>query len=393
MSMALTGLPLLVTVIGLAMLLPVIAVLTWDRQRWKVLRRVTALFACQLTLLASVALAVNRTQYFYSSWGELLGTTGVGTPVTGAQAAQHYALPAEQVWQRRPNASSLLPYPPATRGGPGAPDISPAAVRAAYRRQGNHGSMVIYVSLFGAFTGYRLPAAVYLPAAYFSGHSRKFPVLEMLGGYPASPQSWMHVLKLRSYLDSAIKNRTLPAAIAVVPTVDPNPPRDSECLNAVGGDQAGTYLGVDVPAAIERDFHAVRDRRGWALTGYSAGGYCAVNLLLHYPAQFSAAVSLSGYFHPQLDAGTGDLFAGNRQAWRENDPTWEVRHRALLPAAIYLAASGGDPPSVRAIHDFVPQLPPELHATVAWLPRGGHNGAVWRAFLPPALAWLGQRIR
>jgi enterochelin esterase-like enzyme len=389
--MTLTGWPLLAVVVGLALLLPLLTVLTWDKRRWRLLRRVTALFACELAVFAAAALAVNRSQYFYASWGDLLGTTGVGTPVSGADAAPHYALPTEQVWQHRPAPSSLLHFPQAVRGGPGAPDISAAAIGTAYHHQGNRGSLMLSVSLFGPFTGYRLPAAVYLPAAYFGDHSKRFPVLEMLGGYPASPQSWTHVLKLRSFLDQAIGNRTLPPAIAVVPTVDPNPPRDSECLNAVGGDQAGTYLGVDVPSAIERDFHAGLDRRGWSLTGYSAGGYCAVNLLLHYPAQFSAAVSLSGYFRPQLDAGTGDLFAGNRQARQYNDPTWEVTHRALLPSSLYLAASGGDPASIAAIHDFVPQLPPALHATVAWLPRGGHNGTVWRTFLPPALAWLGQR--
>ncbi len=391
--MALTGAPLLVTAITLAIGLPIVTVLVWDRPRHKVLRRIAALFACELMVFAAAGLAVNRSQYFYASWGDLLGTSGVGRPVGGPAAAAHYGLTGQGARQDRPTPSSLLAYPPAVKPGPGVPDITQSAIRAAYAKQGNRGSLVLYTSLFGPFTGYRLPAAVYLPAAYFRDHSKKFPVLEMLGGYPASPQSWMHVLKLRTFLDGAITRGTLPPAIAVVPTVDPSPPRDSECVDAVGGDQAGTYLGVDVPAAVERDFRATEVRRGWSLTGYSTGGYCAVNLWLHYPAQFSAAVSLSGYFQPELDRATGDPFAGNRQAGQSNDPRWEVDHRALLPGGLYLAASGGDPASVAAIRDFAPRLPPELHATEAWLPRGGHNGAVWRAFLPDALAWLGHRMR
>lgn len=42
--------------------------------------------------------------------------------------------------------------------------------------------------------------------------------------------------------------------------------------------------------------------------GYSTGGFCAVNLAIRHPDQFSAAVSLSGYFHAVTDNSTGDIY-------------------------------------------------------------------------------------
>ena len=49
----------------------------------------------------------------------------------------------------------------------------------------------------------------------------------------------------------------------------------------------------------------------WAVLGYSTGGYCAAKLAMMYPYQFSAAVSMAGYYTAIKDNTTGNLYGGS----------------------------------------------------------------------------------
>src|SRR5690348_6099856 len=104
--MSLTGKPLLALLFLLAVGMPVGTVVLWNRLRCpravKGVARFGMLVTCQLTALAAVGAYVNRDFEFYTSWGDLFGTSqprfeiqdgpgndGQARPVPGGMAAFH----------------------------------------------------------------------------------------------------------------------------------------------------------------------------------------------------------------------------------------------------------------------------------------------------------------
>jgi enterochelin esterase-like enzyme len=251
---------------------------------------------------------------------------------------------------------------------------------------------VIQVRLDGARAGVSRDALVYLPAAYFqrSQARRRFPVIELFHGFPGSPANWTRQLHLAQVLDGEIASSLMPPVIAVVPT-DGEFGRDSECVNAVAGQQDETYLAVDVPADIRRQFRALDTRRGWATLGYSTGGFCAVNIALHHPGRYAAAASLSGYYTAIVDRSTGDLYRRDGAARRWNSPQWLVAHRHVS-VPLYLVASRGDREAMRAMQIMRHAASGRLPLVTVTLPAGGHNFHVWYNASLTAFEWLGAHL-
>jgi S-formylglutathione hydrolase FrmB len=133
-----------------------------------------------------------------------------------------------------------------------------------------------------------------------------------------------------------------------------------------------------------------QSRTGWALAGYSTGGYCATNLALRHPDVFSAALNLSGNYIPYVDSTTGDLFRGDLAAKRSNTPMETIRDRRSCALSFYLFVSRGDPVGAREQREFVPRVKAPDAATAVALDAGGHNFNVWRNALPDAFIWLGR---
>jgi S-formylglutathione hydrolase FrmB len=233
---------------------------------------------------------------------------------------------------------------------------------------------------------------VYLPAAYFqpSQAQRRFPVIELFHGYPGNPKNWTETMHLAQTLDTAIAAGRMPPVIAVVPA-DDDPGHDSECVNAVGGQQDETYLAVDVPADIQRDFRVLDRPRGWATLGYSTGGFCAVNIALHHPDQYAAAASLAGYYTALVDRSTGDLYRGHTAGRRWNSPQWQVAHKPTT-VALYLVASRGDPEAMRAMASMRRAVGGRSPLVTVTLSGGGHNFHVWYSASPAAFEWLGAHL-
>jgi len=204
----------------------------------------------------------------------------------------------------------------------------------------------------------------------------------------------MHALDLASVLNHLIATHKIPPMILVLPTQDPDPGRDSECVDAVGGTSAGTYIGADVPDAIARQFRAMANRRGWAIMGYSTGGFCAVNTALHYPSRFSAAASLSGYFRPITDITTGNLYQGDTAAKQANTPLSTVRHHSGGPMSFYLFASAAEKAGseVRGDRGFAAAVRPPDRVTQVVVRSGGHNFQTWGRALPKAFEWIGKAV-
>lgn len=359
--MSLIGLPLLLLLSGALIAAAVATLVLWNR--WPRLLAWPARVLCLLLVMVlPVAVAgdvVNRYYGFYGTWSELTGGPA-DVRLTAAAEHRHQPVPAS--------------------------DLADGEAAAAH----GHGIMIPW-SMPGPRSGINRSGYVYLPAAYFdkARSTERFPVIELLHGYSGSPRNWLHALPIASMLDAEIAAGRMPPVIAVAPKeYDQN---DGECVDAVDGQKNETYLARDVVSDIAGAFRTATAPGSWATLGFSTGGFCAVNMALHVPGTYRAAVSLSGYFNALTDNTTGNLYRGNAAVRRYNSPQWFVAHRTVRPS-LYVFASGGDRSAYRAVGPFRRAVPAGTDLTVVTVPAGAHNATVWNAALPPALDWLGHRL-
>jgi S-formylglutathione hydrolase FrmB len=351
--LALTGLPFLLVLAGSAVAVIALTMLLWNRwPGWSAFP--LRLLSLLLVMLVGTAVAgdmVNRSFDFYSSFNDLLGNAGAGRGRAIAEPVQDFG------------------------------------AQSGTRR-------VIRVRLNGARSHLSREALFYLPAAYFqpSQAGRRFPVIELFHGYPGNPVNWFREMRVADVLDAEIAAGRIPPVIAVAPT-DNDVGRDSECVNAVHGEQDETYLAADVPADISRKFRALATPHSWATVGYSTGGFCAVNLALHHPGRYAAAASLSGYFTPVVNGDTGDLYRDDAAAQRRNSPLWLAAHeRPGASVPLYLVASEGDGEALQAMRAMRVAAGHRLPVVTVTLPAGGHNFHVWYSASLAAFPWLGGHL-
>ncbi|MFI5834225.1 alpha/beta hydrolase [Micromonospora sp. NPDC051300] len=322
---------------ALAVLAPVVTAVVWDRgDRWRRSAvRAGAATLCLVTLVSTVLVAANRQAETYPSWADLFGTAGAGE-----------AVPAD----------------PRSAG-----DRSP----------GNFTT----VDVAGTASGVSLPMLVYLPAAYDADPATRFPVVEAFDGFPGSPRSWVRGLGVATYLDSEISAGRMAPTVVLFPPQTTDPALDTECTDLTDGPRMETFLTVDVPAAARAHLRVRNDRAGWGLIGYSAGGYCATNLLLRHPDRFLAGASLSGYADPGIRVGDGSEHT-------TNDDRWRLRHLPQPPVALYLACARTDVPATRDTSALAGLAHAPIDLTTTFLAVGGHNMQTWRALEPSAFDWL-----
>jgi enterochelin esterase-like enzyme len=345
-----TGFQLLAA--ALAVLAPVAPALCWGvtgRVRRPVVRA-AALTLCLVTATVTTLAWLNGETETYPTWGAVFG---------GAQRA----------------AGDDAGEPPPLA----AADPPPTGARQPAGGSGRMTSVLIP----GSRSGMTMPAWVYLPAAYRRAAARneRFPVIEALHGYPGSPLTWVHRLRAQHYLDQEINAGRMAPTIVVFPFITPKALIDTECLDLPGGPQAETYLTADVPAAIRARYRVHTDRGGWALIGFSAGGYCATNLLLRHPDQYAAAAGLSGY------AGSG-LRTLDPATQRDTNVLWRLRHLPQPAAGLYLACAQDDRLAMRALHGISRLAHDPLEVTTGVVARGGHTDPAWMAMEGPAFDYL-----
>ena len=239
---------------------------------------------------------------------------------------------------------------------------------------------------------------VYLPPQYFSSayRSYRFPVIELLHGFPGLPQDWITVLDATTTLESLISEGRAKPAVLVMPDVNGGMRISLQCLNQVRGPQDATFLARDLPAYIGRLLRVRPPGPSWGVAGYSEGGFCAANLGLQYSRTFGYAGVMSGYFAPdrnQLDHPSRlvNPFGGNKALQRRNTPVDLLRSlppRTLIPQ-FWLGAGSADTVDVRNAEIFVQLLQLRQPAVPFRLvPGGGHTAFTWRALLSPMLQWM-----
>ena len=366
--MGLTGDGTLCVAIALFVLSVVAALFLWNRvvgrARWAV--RIGMLLLGDVSALLVAALLMNSAFDFYLSWAELFGSN------------PSVAVASAQVGRQDARLASRL--------------------SAAY-----HSGRGIVVSVPVTGRQSRVPtkpAWVYLPAAYGNPSlaNVQFPVIELLDGFPGSPQSWIQGMDIAHVLDRAIATGEMSPAVVVMPTQNVATPRDTECANALHGPQVDTYLTTDVRTTMVSAFRVQPSGQHWAVAGYSTGGYCAGVLAAQHPSLFAAAASIAGYNAAAHDITTGHLFGrhdpqlAQRLSERAN-LLWWVTHRPTDRRPILEIATRQDRHSLVADH-ILDRLA-AIHGWPIWqltLPRGGHNFATFSTELPTMFNWLTRSI-
>ena len=335
----------------------------WDAWRRRRLGRCITVLVAVCVVVLACATEVNRLGSFYPTLGTLIGTSS--DPAGGSDL------------EAGPDGDRLA----ATR-----------AVRVARSRSG-HGTTV-HLTVTGQSSHLTRDVDVYLPPGYDDADAAlRFPVIEWFPGFPGEPREVTALFGLPGILDDAIDHDRMPPAVVVVPDTNGEPrlSHDEECVDAVAGAADDTFLSADLRTWALSRVRVRADRPGWALAGWSTGGYCAMNLALRHPAWYGTAASQSGYDATAQDATTGDLFAGREDLRRANDVTEGLRSHPV-PLGLLVTAGIAERDEQEAAERIHLAAAPPVALTRITFPGGGHNTDAVRAQLPTILGWLGTQL-
>jgi S-formylglutathione hydrolase FrmB len=109
-----------------------------------------------------------------------------------------------------------------------------------------------------------------------------FPVFYLLHGLSDDSSTWLRRTRIEAYVAG------LPLIVVM-----PDGFR-SFYVNNREGHPFGDYIALELPAMIERTFHARTDRGGRCVGGLSMGGYGALRTALAHPDRYASATSHSG---------------------------------------------------------------------------------------------------
>ena len=380
--MELTGGALLALAIILAIAAPAATMLAWSRVRGvPVLRgaqRLALVAVCQLCAVLVTGVAVNDQFTLYESWDDLFGSNGTQTGAVQADPTEAGA------------NSSAGGTSSGTNGATGA---STGTGRNLFGPMPGTGR-VLHEQIRGPASGVTAKIWVLLPADYDqpATATKRYPVVMFLPGYPGTPTTWLHALHLQQVMDAEVAAGHVQPFIAVLPTMNVASPRDTECADVPNGPQAATWLGTDVPAIIQAQTRSLPPGPGWAVTGYSTGGFCTAKLTLTRPTIFGSGAVLAGYFSPSNDITTGDLYGGNPALQHANDPQWLLTHRPTPASHLLTVWSAQDPETAGPTQAFLKAVRPPLKADEIRMAKGGHNTQVWLGVLPQVLRWLSTHL-
>lgn len=353
--LSLTGRPLFLLMVVLAVVVPVIAVVVLSRRHaapagrrlgvGRVAGRVALVLLSQLLAMSALFLYVNNQYGFYTSWADLTG---------------------RQTQSAKIQANGMIK----AGGGAGTVEV---------------------MSVHGAAAQTTADTLVWLPPQYSdpgNAHSR-FPVVLFLPGQPSTEQAVFKHYDFATIASAEIQAGRIKPFIAVFPPLMTHPPRDTECTNIPGGPQAESWLSGDVPAAVAARYRAEPPGPRWSVMGWSTGGFCAAKLLLNYPQKFAAAVSFGGYYDPLTDSTTGNLFGGSAKRRDENSPRWlYTHHQGLAGGKLLMVTGQQDHYAWQSTQQMLAVSRGDKNVAVLPFATGGHNYRNYRAYLAPSLQWL-----
>ncbi|MFJ3897590.1 MULTISPECIES: alpha/beta hydrolase [unclassified Streptomyces] len=367
--MSLTGTPFLYTAVVLTIVALILPLVLWSRMRGpkavRVAARTLMLLFAQATAVTLVFVMVNNQNNLYDNWADLLGT--------GNHVQQAANLGRNGTGNISLNRLPKVKQDFSAAGGPGMSSAGQVEV----------------TQLKGRVSGVNAEVYVWTPPQYKEAayRHRKFPVVELLPGWPGSAKAWFGSMHVTQQLEPLMRSGRIAPFILVAPRYNLLAGVDTGCANIPGTVNADTWLSVDVPKMVMDNFRAQPAPKGWGVAGYSAGAHCAVKLAVAHPDRYQAAVSMSGYNDP---IGERNSLAAQNLALREaNNPYLLLRKAATPPPiAMYLSGESGDGYQAGVALEQIAKAPTSVH--VVFLPRsdGGHTMALWRPQVKTVFRWL-----
>jgi enterochelin esterase-like enzyme len=343
------------------------------RQPTRIAARVGMLLGVNLLVLLTAATQLNAQFLFFADWTDLKGALGGTSTLTALSRGGSAASAASRtVAGSAATAQTLLP------------PLPPGGVSS---------SGVISYTVTGPLSGLVGTIMVQLPPGYtgVANAAVRYPVLETFQGYPGTPAQWIDTMQLGSVMADAVAANRMRSALIVSPQLEFPTGVDTECAN--GGPahaQVETWLAQDVPNWVARTFRVQTARSSWASIGLSAGGWCAAMVAMLHPAQYSAAVVMSGYFTAEFGPLYDPFAAGSPLAARYN--LVALAQRAPPPVALWVETSHADPVSYGSSAAMLKAARPPLAVTATVLQHAGHRMSLWQGLLPTAVDWLGKNI-
>ncbi|MDH6219443.1 alpha/beta hydrolase [Streptomyces pseudovenezuelae] len=364
--MSLTGTAFLYTLIVLSVVAVVLPLALWSRLRGphalRAAARVLMVLFAQGTAVALVFVLVNNENNLYDNWADLLGT-------------------GDHVQQ----AADL--------GADGTGGIALKRLPRVVQRFTPQSDGVRETQLKGRVSGVNAEVYVWLPPQYNEPAYRhhRFPVVELLPGYPGSAKAWFGSLHAEKQLAPLMRDGRVAPFILVAPRTNLLAGVDTGCANIPGTVNADTWLSVDVPKMVTDNFRAAPAPASWAVAGYSAGGHCAAKLAIAHPDRYRAAITMSGYNDPIGERNS--LAAQNPRLRIANNPYLLLREARTPPrVALYVSGQPHDGYEAGVALEHTAKAPTTVH--VVYIPKsaGGHTMALWRPQVVPAFRWLTEEL-
>ena len=345
------------------------ALMWWLIVSRRMLLRIIAACLAFIPAMAFGVAAVNKYYDYYQTWGAAIAdVTNQGVPA-----------PTGPVTVSKPSAGSSL--------------LAGHYVDIALARQQGY---ILPLKVHGRSSDITRTVYVFLPPQYFwPGYQNyRFPAIELIHGFPGTPQDWITILGVNSMLDTLVSQHRARPAVLVMPDANGGLGISLQCLNQVNGPPDATFLASDLPAYIARGLRVRPPGAGWGIAGYSEGGFCAANLGLQYGRVYSYAGVLSGYFRPfdnQLAKRQVNPFGANRRLRLINTPLDLLRSLPVgrMIPRFWLGAGRLAGADVRNAENFgqLLQLRQPV-VTISLVPGDGHTMRTWRQLLPPMLGWM-----
>ncbi|MFE5584731.1 alpha/beta hydrolase [Kitasatospora sp. NPDC056531] len=346
-----------------------------------VLGRIGLLTVVQASIVAVLALSVNNSFGFYTSWNDLLDPG----------SAKHALTSNENHKGGTPVSDQLIQ--PTDEGGLETIGDLPKGTPEEVGR-------IESVRVSGKETGLTDQMFVYLPPEYFDPKFAlvRFPAVVAIAGYPGTTLNLMKELPLLQTAIGLQHSGKMPPTVLVLTRPAVVPSRDTECVDVPGGPRTETWFAKDLPEALHSTYRLGRSAGSWGLIGYSTGGSCAMRLSMRFPNVYGNAAGLHGDVSVRQDQYTGgDLFNGDKTLTQQHDLGWRLQNLPAPPLNLLVVSTRKEsdyPLTVQFVDQAarVAAANPQFKVESLYLDDGGHNFDSWTRELPASLEWLGSHL-
>jgi len=322
--------------------------------------RISLIILIQILTLTSVGIAINRSGQFYSNWNDFLG---------------------------RSNNLAKIAITPNLLDQISVKDI-------ATSKHTDGGSLIIKKIIKGERSNISSTVYVVLPpkiATLFEATTENptigndYQIIELFSGYPGVPETWIGSMQGIKTLETLQNSGGIKNTIAIIPTMNVDPRKDTECLNFTQGLQVETWLSSDMKS-FAKQYLGVDDRP-WATFGYSTGGWCAMSIAIRHQDQYSRAVSLAGYFKPLFGTKLSSI---EKNALIKKYDLVRTLNSEATNIKMLIIAGKQDPFAWTSARQFISKLNPNISVQLIPITSGGHNTKSWIPYEVPAFRWIDQ---